>query len=146
MNTSYYKHIILLFVTVMKCSSVTNRSYNNYFTTLPLLHYRESERGGGWVESGRCWPVTQSELWFFPGRHGSHWQTQVGRYGSCESVCAVPRTCACYVGCLDAGHMIAAGPDAWVRDSQLSGDSQAKSANQEQEPLSQIIHIIIKEE
>lgn len=47
MNTSYYKHIILLFVTVMKCSSVTNRSYNNYFTTLPLLHYRESERGGG---------------------------------------------------------------------------------------------------
>lgn len=43
MNASYYKGIILLFVTVMNCSSVTNRYYNNYFITLPLLHYRESE-------------------------------------------------------------------------------------------------------
>lgn len=57
-------------------------------------------------------------------------------------LCAVPRTCACYVGCFHAGHMIADWTDAWVRDSQLSGDSHAKSASQVQESLSQIINTI----
>lgn len=47
MNASYYKRNILIFVTVMKCSSVTIWYYNNYFITLHLLHYRESESGRG---------------------------------------------------------------------------------------------------
>lgn len=47
MNTSYYKCIILLFVTVMKCSSVRNLYYNNYLITLPLHQFGESERGRG---------------------------------------------------------------------------------------------------
>lgn len=100
---------------------------------------------GGSAKCGRCWCVTQEELRFSPGRHGSHRQTQAASCSSCDSMCAVPRTCACYVGCFHAGHMIADWTDAWVRDSQLLGDSHAKSASQVQESLCQTINTIAKE-
>lgn len=108
---------------------------------------RDSQGGreGRCAERGRCWPVTQSELWFSAGRHESCGQTQVAPCSSCVSGCAAPPPRASYGGCVHAGHMIADWTDAWVRDKQLSGDSHAQSTSQVQESLCQIINRIAKE-